>query len=183
MGERLSGLSHGKSLITERTSVKRPPLYNYLLISVFVLRTYESNLINLSYRDMQKVHYLNASIMDVMLSQFTGHSIVCLTAKVNPHQRNIKSALLWGEFTGGRWIPSTKTSGAEKKTTTVSIMFWVVQLTNWWILNKANRKKKNTWTICIFIEMCCIKQWIWFDNYLKDNVAERGKNEEQRCFC
>ena len=63
MGERLSGLSHGKSLITERTSVKRPPLYNYLLISVFVLRTCESNLLNFSYRDMQKVHYLNASII------------------------------------------------------------------------------------------------------------------------
>ena len=40
--------------------------------------------------------------MNVMQSQNPGHSTVCLTAYVDPHQRNIKVRItgpLWGEFT------------------------------------------------------------------------------------
>ena len=50
--------------------------------------------------------------MNVMLSQVTGHSTVCLA-----HQRTIKVRItgpLWGEFTGDRWNFPQKASNAEK---------------------------------------------------------------------
>ena len=55
--------------------------------------------------------------MNVMQSQITGHSTVCLTAYADPHQRSTKVRItdpLWREFTGHRWIPTQRGSDAEK---------------------------------------------------------------------
>ena len=41
--------------------------------------------------------------MNVLMSQITGHSTVCLTAYADPHERNIRARITghtWGEFTG-----------------------------------------------------------------------------------
>ena len=55
-------------------------------------------------------HY-NAVIMSAMASQITSLTIVYSTVYSDTDKKNIKAPrhwLLWGEFTGHRWIPRTK---------------------------------------------------------------------------
>ena len=50
-------------------------------------------------------------IMSAMASQITGVSMVCSTVCSGVDRRKYKSSVslvLWGEFTGDRWIPLTK---------------------------------------------------------------------------
>ena len=54
------------------------------------------------------LHY-NGVMMSAMASQITSPSIVCWTvqAKIKEYIEAPRHRLLWGEFTGDRWIPLT----------------------------------------------------------------------------
>ena len=65
--------------------------------------------------------------INVMSSQITGHSTVCLTTYIVPHQRNIKVRVtgpFWGEFTGE--FPAQRVSDVKILSFGYVIMHW------WW---------------------------------------------------